>query len=90
MLLLIGQQSEMLPHSRPSSLQDTRVKQLLPWIDANLERNLSIKEIAAVINVCPRVASGFSVSIFIVRPWNIFRRNGCSWQPKSLFPLIFP
>ena len=38
----------------------------------------------------PVSASGFSVSIFIVRPWNIFRRNGCSWQPKSLFPLIFP
>ena len=54
-LLFAGQKTQMLPSHRSSTLQEERIKQLLPWIDAHLEQNLSIKELASVINVCPRV-----------------------------------
>ena len=90
MLLLIGQQSEMLPHSRPSSLQDTRVKQLLPWIDANLERNLSIKEIAAVINVCPRVCQRLFRQYFHCTPMEYLQEKRLLLAAEKLISTDLP
>ena len=90
MLLLIGQQSEMLPHSRPSSLQDTRAKQLLPWIDANLERNLSIKEIAAVINVCPRVCQRLFRQYFHCTPMEYLQEKRLLLAAEKLISTDLP
>ena len=53
--------------------------------------NLSIKELACCHQrLSPCLPAACSVSISTARPWNICRRNACSWQPKNLFPPSLP
>ena len=78
------------PSQRSSTLQDERIKQLLPWIDANLERNLSIKEIAAVINVCPRVCQRLFRQYFHCTPMEYLQEKRLLLAAEKLISTDLP
>lgn len=54
MLLVILEKSRSLSATQLPEIQELRLKQMLAWIDTNLEKNISVKDIAAVASICAR------------------------------------
>lgn len=53
-LLYTKEKSRITPTHKVSSLYELRVKQMLEWIDNNIEKNITVKEIADTANICTR------------------------------------
>lgn len=53
-LLFIREQSQILPPRKTPAIQETRIKQMLEYIDANIGNSLTVKEIAGTVGICPR------------------------------------
>ena len=53
-LLFIREKSQVLPPRQMPDVQETRMKQMLEYIDANIGSAITVKEIANTVNVCPR------------------------------------
>ena len=53
-LLLVGSRESAAP-DRSDLLQEERMKTMLEWIDAHLERDIRIEDLARAAHVCPRV-----------------------------------
>lgn len=54
MLLIILEKNRTLSAPQLPEIQELRLKQMLAWIDENLEKNISVKDIAAVASICTR------------------------------------
>lgn len=54
MLLVILEKNRTLSAPQLPAIQELRLKQMLAWIDENLEKNISVKDIAAVASICTR------------------------------------
>lgn len=54
MLLVILEKNRTLSTPQLPEIQELRLKQMLSWIDENLEKNISVKDIAAVASICTR------------------------------------
>lgn len=53
-LLIILEKNRGLSAPQLPEIQELRLKQMLAWIDQNLEKNISVKDIAAVASICAR------------------------------------
>ncbi|MCI9271645.1 MAG: AraC family transcriptional regulator [Dorea sp.] len=53
-LLFVKDKSRLLPPRTMPAVPETRVKQMLEYIDANLGKTITVKDIAASASVCPR------------------------------------
>ena len=53
-LLLIKEKSQLMPPRKMPAIQETRIKQMLEYIEANIGSAMTVKEIAATANICPR------------------------------------
>lgn len=53
-LLFIREKSQVLPPRKMPDIQETRIKQMLEYIDTNIGRAMTVKDIADTVNVCPR------------------------------------
>lgn len=53
-LLFIMSRFSASSGSSMSSVQDERLKKMLTWIHQNLDKNISVAEIAQTANICPR------------------------------------
>lgn len=54
MLLVILEKSRSLSAPQLPEIQELRLKQMLAWTDQNLEKNISVKDIASVASICAR------------------------------------
>ena len=54
-VLDLWQDSVHRHQTRPSNLQEDRIKRMLNWIDANVCTDIQLEQIAQAGNVCPRV-----------------------------------
>ena len=54
LLLFILQISKVAPAARMSAISETRLKQMLAWIDQHMEEPITVKHISDAANVCPR------------------------------------
>ena len=54
LILYLHEKSNVLPARRIPALTDTRMKQMLTWIDENLGNDISLEEIAESASICPR------------------------------------
>ncbi len=53
-LLYTKSKSRINPSRSIPTVQEIRLKEMLIWIDNNLERHISVPQIAAAANICPR------------------------------------
>ncbi len=53
-LLYVKSKSATVTSRTIPSIQETRLKEMLIWIDNNLENNITVSEIASVTNICTR------------------------------------
>lgn len=53
-LLHIKSKSNLAPNRTIPSIQETRLKEMLTWIDDHLGKTISVSEIAGIANICPR------------------------------------
>lgn len=53
-LLHVKSKSNIAPARAIPSIQETRLKEMLLWIDRNLGNSISISQIAGAANICPR------------------------------------
>lgn len=53
-LLHVKSKSKIIPSRAIPSIQETRLKEMLLWIEQNFWKNISVSEIAAAANICPR------------------------------------
>lgn len=53
-LLFIREKSQVLPPRRMPAVHETRIKQMLEYIDANIGNAMAVKEIADTAGICPR------------------------------------
>lgn len=53
-LLYIKAKSRAVPERAVPSVPEMRLKKMLTWINGNLEKSISISDIAGIANVCPR------------------------------------
>lgn len=53
-LLYVIEKSEVVPVRKIPAVQETRLKQMLVWLKQNAEQTISVTEIAAAANICPR------------------------------------
>lgn len=54
LILYLHEKSNVLSSRRIPELTDTRMKQMLTWIDENLGNDISLEDIAASASICPR------------------------------------
>ena len=52
--LYLHEKNSLLSARRIPELTDTRMKQMLTWMDENLGNHISLEDIAASANICPR------------------------------------
>lgn len=53
-LLFVKEKSRLLPPRKMPAIQETRIKQMLEYIEANIGSAMTVKEIAATANICSR------------------------------------
>ena len=54
MIAMITETSRVLPTRRAAGEQEARVKEMMSWIEKNLGREVTVRDIACAANVCPR------------------------------------
>ena len=53
-LMYIKEKYTLGEETRPSSVQEGHLKEMMAWIDQNLEKSMKISEVAAAAGICPR------------------------------------
>lgn len=54
LLLFVLQKAQVTPSTRMSAISETRLKQMLAWIDQHMEDPVNVRHIADAANICPR------------------------------------
>lgn len=54
LLLFVLQKAQVTPSTRMSAISETRLKQMLAWIDQHMEEPVDVRHIADAANICPR------------------------------------
>lgn len=54
LLLFVLQKAQVTPSARMSAISETRLKQMLAWIDQHMGAPIDVRHIADAANICPR------------------------------------
>lgn len=75
LFLCIQEKSSLLPARKALSVQEERIRQMLEWIDQNYGKEITIQDISAAVNVCPRECQRLFARYLHYSPMECVRRK---------------
>ncbi|MGN0394172.1 MAG: helix-turn-helix domain-containing protein [Coprococcus sp.] len=74
-LLHIKQKSQIISSRSMPTIQETRIKQMLAWIDEHIKQNVTVRDIADTVNICPRECQRIFSRYLHYSPMEYIRRR---------------
>lgn len=89
-LLYTREKSRLMPTYKIPAVQELRVKQMLEWIDENIEKNITVKDLAATASICPRECQRIFSRYLHYRPMEYVQRRRILMAAEQLSSTDLP